>query len=67
MANVYRAFRDTTDRIKIMHTMYTWAQPVGGRGVRTPQKMDGPPAFYVAFWWIEYDYVTNCTELGRPV
>jgi len=32
-----------------------------------PPNLDGPSTFYVAFWWIECDYVTNCTNLSRPV
>ena len=39
----------------------------GSGGSGSPQNLDGPPTFYVAFWWIECDYVTNCTKLGRPV
>ena len=39
----------------------------GGSGSGPPQNLDGPPTFYVAFWWIKCDYVTDCTKLGRPV
>ena len=38
---------------------------IGGRGGPDPQNLDGE--FYVAFWWIKCDYVTDCTKLGRPV
>jgi len=33
--------------------LMSWAQPLGVRGGPGPpkQKMDGPPTFYVAFWW----------------
>ena len=41
----------------------TWVQPlVGWRGSEHPQNLDRPPTFYIAFWWIVCDYVTNCTK-----
>jgi len=43
----------------------SWAQPLGGPDL--PKIWTDPPTFYVAFWWMECDYVTDCTKLGRPV
>jgi len=36
-------------------------------GPDLPKIWTDPPTFYIAFWWIECDYVTDCTKLGRPV
>ena len=64
----------------IAHETRTWRSDHGcgakwntGMGATTGESR-GPdlpkiwtPTFYIAFWWIECDYVTDCTKLGRPV
>jgi len=39
---------------------------VGGRGPDLP-KIGRTPNFLHSFRWIECDYITDCTKLGRPV
>ena len=36
-------------------------------GSGPPQNLDGPPTFYVAFWWIEYDCVIECTTITHSL
>jgi len=31
--------------------LFTWAQPLRGPDLPPAKKLDGPPTFYVAFWW----------------
>jgi len=38
-----------------------------GRGSGPPQHLDGLPNFLRIFSWIQCDYVTDCTKLGKPV
>jgi len=45
--------------------LWTWAQPLGVVGIRTPKNLDGPHKFSRRLDE-HYDYATDCTKWGRP-
>ena len=50
-----------------IHRVLSGAQPLEGWGSKPPKTWTDPPTFDIAFWWIECDYVTDCTKPDRPV
>ena len=55
---------NSKDVRKLLAAMGATTGGIGGPDL--PKIETDAPPFYIAFWWIECDYVTDCTKLGRP-